>query len=80
MNILLSLMLFLIAVVGTAVVFIRDTSRQVLVLSFYGFILAVLFILFQAPDVAMAQGIISGVILPLLILLAIAKTGDFNND
>ena len=39
----------------------------------YGFVLAVLFFAFQAPDVALSQIVVSTVGLPLMILLALRK-------
>jgi len=41
--------------------------------SFYGLVLALLFFLHQAPDVALSQIVVGAVALPLMILLALAK-------
>jgi uncharacterized MnhB-related membrane protein len=38
-------------------------------------LLAALFLLLHAPGVALAQAVVSGLFLPLLILLSIAKVG-----
>lgn len=65
--------LALIAVAGTAVVFTRQPSRQTIGISFYGGLLAIMFFLFQAPDVALSQLVIGAVALPLMVLLALAK-------
>lgn len=73
MSILLIVTLLLVAIVGTGVVLTRETTRQALVLGLFGFVLAALFLLLHAPGVALAQGVVSGIILPLLVLLAIAK-------
>ena len=45
--------LILVAAGATAVVLIRERVRQVLALSVYGVLLAVLFLAFQAPDVTL---------------------------
>ena len=53
----------------------RDRVRLVLVLSVYGILLAVLFFVFQAPDVTLSELTVGAVALPLILLLAIAKVG-----
>ncbi|MFL5819228.1 MAG: hydrogenase subunit MbhD domain-containing protein [Solirubrobacteraceae bacterium] len=65
--------LVLLAVAGAAVVQVRDPLRQVIALGLYGLVLAVLFLLFQAPDVALSQIVIGSLGLPLMFLLALAK-------
>jgi energy-converting hydrogenase B subunit D len=66
--------LVLVAVVATAVVLIRRQAHQVLVLSVYGVLLAVLFLVFQAPDVALSALTVGAVALPIILLLTLAKT------
>jgi energy-converting hydrogenase B subunit D len=66
--------LVLVAAGATAVVLIRRRVRQVLVLSVYGVMLAVLFLAFQAPDVTLSELTVGAVALPIVLLLAIAKT------
>jgi energy-converting hydrogenase B subunit D len=65
--------LVLVAVGATAVVFIRAHVRQVLALSVYGVLLAVLFLTFQAPDVTLAELAVGTVALPIVLLLTLAK-------
>ena len=65
--------LILVAAGATAVVLIRELVRQVLVLSVYGVLLAVLFLAFQAPDVTLSELTVGAIALPLILLLAIAK-------
>lgn len=65
--------LTLVAVTGTAVVLTRDPVRQVIGLGFYGIILALLFFILQAPDVALSQITIGAVALPLMFMLSLAK-------
>jgi uncharacterized MnhB-related membrane protein len=51
----------------------RTRVRQVLALSVYGMLLAILFLVFQAPDVALSELTVGAVALPIILLLAIAK-------
>ena len=73
MSVVQATALILVAAGGTAVVLARDPLRQAVVASFYGLLLALLFFVFQAPDVALSQIVVGTVALPLMILLAIAK-------
>lgn len=65
--------LVLVAVGATAVVLTRVPTRQVIVLSGYGLMLAVLFFVFQAPDVTLSELCVGAVVLPILLLLALEK-------
>jgi len=67
------LVLVFVLITGTAVVLTRNPLHQTVSLSFYGLILALMFLVFQAPDVALSQIAIGAVALPLMILLALAK-------
>jgi energy-converting hydrogenase B subunit D len=58
---------------ATAVVLIRAGVRQVLMLSIYGVLLAVLFLAFQAPDVTLSELVVGAVVLPIILLLTLAK-------
>jgi energy-converting hydrogenase B subunit D len=64
----------LVALGAWAVVAARDPTRQAVVASLYGLTLGVLFFSFQAPDVALSNIVIGAVVLPTIILLAIART------
>ena len=66
-------LLVLVAAGATAVVLIRAGIRQVLMLSVYGVLLAVLFLAFQAPDVTLSELVVGAVVLPLILLLTLAK-------
>jgi energy-converting hydrogenase B subunit D len=66
-------LLVLVAAGATAVVLIRAGIRQVLMLSIYGVLLAVLFLAFQAPDVTLSELTVGAVALPIILLLALAK-------
>ena len=58
---------------GLAVVLTRDLLRQALLNSFYGLMLVVLFLVFQAPDVALSALAVGGGAAPLVILATLAK-------
>jgi len=66
-------LLVLVAAGATAVVLIRAPVRQVLMLSIYGVLLAVLFLAFQAPDVTLSELTVGAVLLPAVVLLTLAK-------
>jgi uncharacterized MnhB-related membrane protein len=73
MDVLQVTVLVLVAAGATAVVLVRDLPRQVIVLSSYGLLLALLFLVFQAPDVTLSELTIGAVALPMILLLALAK-------
>jgi energy-converting hydrogenase B subunit D len=73
MTVLQVAILVLVAAGATAVVLTRDPIRQVVSLSIYGLLLAVLFMAFQAPDVTLSELTVGAVALPLLLLLTLAK-------
>ncbi len=66
--------LVLVAAGATAVVLIRRPVHQVIALSVYGVLLAVLFLAFQAPDVTLSELTVGAVALPVVLLLTLAKT------
>ena len=65
--------LLLVAASATAAVATRDPVRQALVLSVLGVVLAVLFTVLQAPDVALSQLAVGSALTPLLLLLTVHK-------
>lgn len=73
MIVLLAMAYLLVLVSGTGVLLTRDPLRQAVVLGFYGLALTLLFVLLQAPDVAMSEMVVGAAALPLAILLAIIK-------
>ncbi len=80
--------LVLIVVLGPAVALTRDPRAQAITLTVYGLGLALLFMVFQAPDVALAQVAVGAVALPLMVLLALSRlrridrrrAGDHDGD
>jgi energy-converting hydrogenase B subunit D len=73
MDVLQVTVLVLVAAGATLVVRTRDRVRLVLVLSVYGMLLAILFFVFQAPDVALSELAVGAIALPLILLLTISK-------
>ncbi|MGO9820196.1 MAG: Na(+)/H(+) antiporter subunit B [Solirubrobacteraceae bacterium] len=69
-----------VAIGGTAVIAARDPLRQTLVLAIYGMALTMLFFVFQAPDVALSEIVVSSVGLPVMILLALRKVHQQDHE
>ena len=65
-----------VALGGTAVVLAHSPLRQVMVLGIYGLSLTVMFLVFQAPDVALSEIVVSTVGLPVMVLLALRKVSE----
>jgi energy-converting hydrogenase B subunit D len=65
-----------VAIGGGAVVVAADPLRQTLVLSVFGMALTMLFFVFQDPDVALSEIVVSTVGLPVMILLALRKVRE----
>jgi len=72
-EILQAITLVFVGIAATLVVLTRQPVSQAILISFYGLLLAIVFVLFQAPDVAFSQIVIGAIALPLMILLALAK-------
>ena len=73
LDVVVGVLLLATAVTGTAVALTREPTRQALVLSAYGLVLGALMVALQAPDVALAQIAIGTAIVPLLVVLTVAK-------
>jgi len=67
------MILLLVAGGAPGVVLSRNPKEQVVTLSVYGLLCALMFFIFQAPDVALSQITIGAVMLPLMILLVLTK-------
>ena len=65
--------LLFVAIAATAVVLTRNPLAQVIGLTFYGLLFAVMFFALQAPDVAFSQVVVGAVAIPLMALLTLAK-------
>ena len=79
MNVLLVATLSLVAVAGTVVVATGEPSRQAVVLSVFGLLLGLLFVVLQAPDVALSQIGVGTAVVPLMVVLAVRKIHQLGN-
>ena len=64
--------ILLVALAGKAVVLAREPRRLVLVNGVLALALTLLFVVFQAPDVALSMLVVGSVAYPLVLLIAIA--------
>ena len=80
MIVLEALILILVALGALGVVLTRDPFHQAVAVSFYGLLLALMFFIFQAPDVGLSQLTVGAVTLPLMILIALAKIRRRENE
>ena len=65
-----------VAVTGTLVVLTRHVLHQTILYGAYGLVMALVFFVFHAPDAALAQAVASGAVLPLLVLVTLAKISE----
>lgn len=65
--------LVLVALAGAAVALVRTPIHQVIALGFEGLALTLLFVVLQAPEVALSQLAVGGVLVPFMFLAAIAR-------
>jgi energy-converting hydrogenase B subunit D len=72
-DVLIGVLLLATGGTATAVALTREPTRQALVLSAYGLVLGVLMVALQAPDVALAQIGVDTAVVPLLVVLTVAK-------
>jgi uncharacterized MnhB-related membrane protein len=68
--------LTLVAIAGTAVVLVDDPLRQSMVMGFFGLALASAFFVLQAPDVALSMLAVGTVLIPVMVLLALARVRE----
>ena len=73
MTVLQLVALVAVLVAGTAVVIVGEPLRQAMVLGVFGFALTFLFFVFQAPDVALSEIVVSGIGVPVIVLAALRK-------
>jgi energy-converting hydrogenase B subunit D len=74
MEILQFIVLMLVAVLGTIVVLTKEPLSQGMVLSLFGTVFALLFAAYQAPSVALSQIVVGAIVLPLIIVVTVART------
>jgi uncharacterized MnhB-related membrane protein len=63
--------LTVVALAGTAVVLADAPERQAVSLAVFGMTLVVLFVVLQAPDVALSELGVGTAVVPLMVMLAI---------
>ena len=73
MTAVIAIALTLVLAGAVAVVFTDDPGRQAVTLSVYGLLLAVLFVLLAAPDVALSQVVVGTALVPLMVMQTIRK-------
>jgi uncharacterized MnhB-related membrane protein len=73
-TVLLAVSLLLVAASGTVVLATRSPLAQAVVLSVHGLVLTIAFVAFGAPDVALSQLGVGAAVVPLMVLLALART------
>ena len=71
MTILIAVALTVVALAGTAVVVCEAPEQQAVSFSVFGTTLVVLFVILQAPDVALSELGIGTAIVPLMVMLTI---------
>lgn len=72
--------LLMAGVAGTTVVLIRDPLRMTVVNTIFGLTLTILFLVFQAPDVALSMIVVGGIAYPIVLLTAISKVRAEKKD
>ncbi len=73
------LLIFLVISAGAAIAF-RNVLNSVLALSVFSIVLALLFVIYQAPDAAMAEAVVGAGLVTALFLVTISKTGSTGGD
>jgi uncharacterized MnhB-related membrane protein len=76
MDVLQAVLLVLVAAMAAGVALTRQPVRQVVALSVYGLLLALLFLAFQAPDVTLSELTVGAIALPILLMLALSKVRE----
>jgi energy-converting hydrogenase B subunit D len=75
-----AVVLGLMALIGTTVVLTRDPLRAVVVNGLYGLVAVLLFVVFQAPDVALSALAVGGIAYPVVFLVAILRVRRGENE
>ena len=65
--------LLMVGLAGTTVVLMRDPLRMTILNAVYALTLTILFLVFQAPDVALSMLVVGGIAYPIVLLAAIAR-------
>ena len=65
--------LLMVGLAGTTVVLVRDPLRMTLLNAVYALTLTILFLVFQAPDVALSELVVGTIAYPLVLVAALAR-------
>jgi len=65
--------ILMVGLAGTTVVLVRDPLRMTILNALYALTLTILFLVFQAPDVALSMLVVGGIAYPIILLAAISK-------
>jgi len=65
--------LVMTAMLATAVVLVRDPKRQIVLYSMYGFLMTIVLVLLQAPDVALSELAVGSVAIPFAVLATLVR-------
>jgi len=72
--------LLMVGLAGTTVVLVRDPLRMTLLNAVYALTLTILFLVFQAPDVALSMLVVGGIAYPIVLLAAISNGRSAGKD
>lgn len=71
---MIAVVLVLAALTATSVALCLDPLRQIVLNGIYGLVLVILFVVLQAPDVALSMLVVTTVAYPLIVLATIRRT------
>ena len=77
MNIIPTLLQILLIIIADAIVFHKENFTIIIYISSFGLIAATLYVLNQAPDVAIAEVAIGSAIIPLIYVISISRQREF---
>lgn len=72
--------LLMVGLAGTTVVLVRDPLRMTIINAIYALTLTILFLVFQAPDVALSMIVVGGIAYPIVLLAAIARVRSGSDE
>ena len=73
MALLQAIALLVTAAFATTVVLVREPKRQIVIYMMYGLSLTILFVLLQAPDVALSELAVGSVAVPFAVLATLVR-------
>jgi uncharacterized MnhB-related membrane protein len=73
-------LLVLVGAGGAAVALTRNPLHQAMVSGGFGTVLALLFLVVHAPDVALSEIVVGSFVIPTLVLVTLARAGTRRRD